>query len=82
MRALLDINVLIALLDADHSLHTVATDWMRSHAIGGWASYPITCPPRADGACAGLRFAQSIPSHSQVWLSAPPKSTIFFLERS
>ena len=42
MRALLDINVLIALLDADHCLHTVATDWMRSHAIGGWASYPIT----------------------------------------
>jgi toxin-antitoxin system PIN domain toxin len=42
MRALLDINVLIALLDADHSLHPVATDWMRSHAMRGWASCPIT----------------------------------------
>ena len=42
MRALLDVNVLIALLDADHSLHARATQWFASHARGGWASCPIT----------------------------------------
>jgi uncharacterized protein len=42
MRALLDVNVLIALLDADHSLHARATQWFVSHARSGWASCPIT----------------------------------------
>jgi uncharacterized protein len=42
MRALLDVNVLIALLDADHSLHARATQWFASHAREGWASCPIT----------------------------------------
>ena len=42
MRALLDVKVLIALLDADHSLHASATNWFASHARGGWASCPIT----------------------------------------
>ena len=42
MRALLDVNVLIALLDADHSLHARATKWFASHARAGWASCPIT----------------------------------------
>jgi toxin-antitoxin system PIN domain toxin len=42
MRALLDVNVLIALLDADHSLHTRATKWFASHARSGWATCPIT----------------------------------------
>jgi len=42
MRALLDVNVLSALLDADHSLHVRATQWFASHARGGWASCPIT----------------------------------------
>jgi uncharacterized protein len=42
MRALLDVNVLIALLDSDHSLHTRATEWFASHARAGWASCPIT----------------------------------------
>ena len=42
MRALLDVNVLIALLDADHSLHARATEWFAGHARGGWASCPIT----------------------------------------
>ena len=42
MRALLDVNVLIALLDADHSLHARATTWFASHARSGWASCPIT----------------------------------------
>lgn len=42
MRALLDVNVLIALLDADHSLHARATRWFAENAPGGWASCPIT----------------------------------------
>ncbi len=42
MRALLDVNVLIALLDGDHSMHRRATQWFASEAINGWASCPIT----------------------------------------
>lgn len=42
MRALLDVNVPIALLDADHSLHAHATKWFAGHARSGWASCPIT----------------------------------------
>jgi toxin-antitoxin system PIN domain toxin len=42
MRALLDVNVLIALLDADHSLHGSATQWFAANANEGWASCPIT----------------------------------------
>ena len=42
MRALLDVNVLIALLDSDHSLHARATEWFAGHAKAGWASSPIT----------------------------------------
>lgn len=42
MSALLDVNVLIALLDADHSLHARATQWFTEHAREGWASCPIT----------------------------------------
>ena len=42
MRALLDVNVLIALLDADHSLHAPATQWFAANARDGWASCPIT----------------------------------------
>jgi len=42
MRALVDVNVLIALLDSDHSLHVRATEWFAEHARAGWASCPIT----------------------------------------
>lgn len=42
MRALLDVNVLIALLDADHSLHERAIGWLSSRRRGDWASTPIT----------------------------------------
>ncbi len=42
MRALLDINVLIALLDQDHSMHAQAGRWFAARAGGGWASCPIT----------------------------------------
>jgi len=42
VRSLLDVNVLVALLDADHSLHPRATQWLERHARDGWASCPIT----------------------------------------
>jgi uncharacterized protein len=42
MRALLDVNVLIALLDSDHSLHQRAIQWLGREGRGGWASCPIT----------------------------------------
>jgi toxin-antitoxin system PIN domain toxin len=42
MRALLDVNVLIALLDADHALHQRAWDWFGRNAPNGWTSCPIT----------------------------------------
>lgn len=42
MRALLDVNVLIALLDADHASHRDAVAWFGAHAGEGWASCPIT----------------------------------------
>ena len=42
MRALLDVNVLIALLDSDHTLHEDAMSWFGRHAREGWASCAIT----------------------------------------
>ena len=42
MRALLDVNVLIALLDADHAFHQAAWNWFEPNASDGWASCPIT----------------------------------------
>jgi len=42
MRALLDVNVLIALLDQDHSMHAQALRWFAARAGDGWASCPIT----------------------------------------
>lgn len=42
MRALLDVNVLIALLDADHTSHDAAMAWFSANAANGWASCPIT----------------------------------------
>ena len=42
MRALLDVNVLIALLDSDHTSHRSAMAWFSEHGARGWASGPIT----------------------------------------
>ena len=42
MRALLDVNVLIALLDAGHASHSAALRWFSANAAAGWASCPIT----------------------------------------
>jgi toxin-antitoxin system PIN domain toxin len=42
MRALLDINVLIALHDRDHIHHERAATWLHEHIDAGWASCPLT----------------------------------------
>lgn len=42
MRALLDINVLIALLDSAHLHHERARVWLSANIAHGWASCPIT----------------------------------------
>jgi uncharacterized protein len=42
MRALLDVNVVIALLDPDHAIHERAHEWWAVQAKFGWASCPIT----------------------------------------
>jgi toxin-antitoxin system PIN domain toxin len=41
MRALLDVNMVIALLDPDHAFHERAHDWWLKSAKLGWASCPI-----------------------------------------
>jgi len=41
-RALLDVNVLLALLDSDHVDHERALDWLDGDIEGGWASCAIT----------------------------------------
>ena len=41
-RALLDINVLVALLDLDHLHHARARSWLQREASSGWASCPLT----------------------------------------
>ncbi len=42
MRALLDVNVLVALLDGAHLHHRTATAWLASHVRSGWSSCPLT----------------------------------------
>lgn len=57
MRALLDVNVLIALLDSDHTSHAVAMSWFAKHAHEGWASCPIT-----QNGCIRIMSNQSYPN--------------------
>lgn len=42
MRALLDINVLLALLDQQHVHHRRARGWLEDEIVSGWASCAIT----------------------------------------
>lgn len=42
MRALLDVNVLIALLDSDHAHNEFARRWMEGNIGYGWATCTIT----------------------------------------
>ena len=42
MRALLDVNVLIALLDDQHLHHAIAKRWFVEHLGLGWATCPLS----------------------------------------
>lgn len=42
MRALLDVNVLIALFDSAHVHHRRSREWFEANIALGWASCPIT----------------------------------------
>ena len=42
MRALLDVNVLIALLDRDYVHHDAANKWLEKNSKFGWSSCPLT----------------------------------------
>ncbi len=42
MRALIDVNVLIALFDSDHQHHERAHQWFEGNMSQGWASCPLT----------------------------------------
>jgi len=42
MRALLDVNVLLALLDGDHVEHAATRAWLEREIDAGWASCAIT----------------------------------------
>lgn len=57
MRALLDVNVLIALLDADHVSHAKAMEWFGAEAGKGWASCPLT-----QNGCVRIMSHPSYPS--------------------
>ena len=74
MRALLDVNVLIALLDENHTHHAAASDWLAERIESGWASCPLTqngCVrilsqpryPNTGEAMARLQTATSTPHH-------------------
>lgn len=56
MRALLDVNVLIALLDSAHTHHGVARAWLESNIGLGWASCPIT-----QNGCVRIMSQQAYP---------------------
>ena len=61
MRALLDVNVLIALLDAGHVHHGAASDWLDAHVEAGWASCPLT-----QNGCLRIMSTEGYPHHQPV----------------
>lgn len=61
MRALLDINVLIALFDPDHVSHGLAMAWFAKHAKEGWASCPLT-----QNGCVRIMSSRSYPNSRPV----------------
>ena len=57
MRALLDINVLIALLDGGHQNHDDARAWLLVNIAEGWATCPLT-----QNGCARILSQPSYPN--------------------
>lgn len=79
-RALLDVNVLLALLDPDHVDHSTAREWLSAEICHGWASCALTengfvrilsqprypSPVSPSEAAARLRRATST-EHHELW---------------
>ena len=78
---LLDVNLLVALCDADHLHHLSARRWFRANAVSGWATCPLTengllrvmghpvypgGPGSPEGVRPLLQQLRSIPGH-QFW---------------
>jgi toxin-antitoxin system PIN domain toxin len=61
MRALLDVNVLIALLDAAHVHHAAASKWLDANFESGWASCPIT-----QNGCVRIMSSEAYPRKQPV----------------
>ncbi len=57
MRALFDVNVLIALLDEEHASHDVALQWLGDHIADGWSSCAIT-----QNGCLRIMSSQGYPN--------------------
>ncbi len=70
-RALLDVNVLIALHDQQHVHHEVAARWFESQAQHGWASCPLT-----QNGCARMMSQPGYPN------AAPLAEVLSMLGRS
>ncbi len=60
MRALPDVNVLIALLDADHLHHEAARRWLRDNIREGWATCPLT-----ENGCVRIMAQPAYPNRLQ-----------------
>lgn len=84
MAALLDVNVLIALLDPSHIHHALARQWLTGSINDGWASCAITqlgCirvmsshayPARKPAALVAERLAEaSRAAHHEFWGDCP-----------
>ncbi len=65
MRALLDVNVLIALLDSRHVHHRLATEWLGRNLKSGWASCPLT-----QNGCLRIISQPSYPNRTAIGLVA------------
>ena len=71
MRALLDVNVLVAVLDPEHVKHVAAYDWFGENLATGWASCPLT-----ENACLRVMTNPRYPNPKS------PAETLARLERS
>jgi uncharacterized protein len=84
MRALLDVNVLIALLDPSHVHHAMARQWLTANIRHGWASCAITqlgCirvmsssayPARKPAGLVAARLAEATRTpHHEFWGECP-----------
>ncbi|MFZ4765580.1 MAG: TA system VapC family ribonuclease toxin [Roseimicrobium sp.] len=96
MRALLDVNILVALLDAQHVHHRTAQSWLAANMADGWATSPLTengclrvltnsryaAPLPADDVIARLNKAKSL-GHHEFWADdvATTDTTVFVWSR-